>query len=121
NHVQVEQQLGYERRLVKHSERRPTLLDDLAAVLLERALEAADDLPAERVVGRDNRDLPIAECLRRVLAEGMRGLARCPARADDPAVLEALREVVGRGDGEERRDLVLLDLGRHRVAEMSEE
>jgi hypothetical protein len=42
------------------AERRPDLLDDLAAALLERLLEAAHHLVAERVVGGDHRDLLVA-------------------------------------------------------------
>ena len=119
--IGVTPDLGDVRREVHHAEGRPELLDHLAAVLLEGALEAADDLPAEGVVGRDDGDLAVAERLRDVLAEGMGGLARCPAGADDPAILLALRQVIRRGDGEERRELVLLDFGGHRVPDVPEQ
>src|SRR5439155_11911289 len=38
------------RRVVLHVERHPDLLDDLATAVLERLVEPADRLPAERVV-----------------------------------------------------------------------
>src|SRR5262249_23198274 len=63
--------------------------------LLERLLESSHHLPAEGVVGRDDRDLPIAQRLGDVLAKGMGRLARRPAGSDDPPVLEPLGEIVG--------------------------
>src|SRR5207245_10329345 len=67
--VRVALDLGEIRREVRGVERGPQLLHDLAPVLLERLLEAADDLPAEGVVDTDDGDLLVAEGLRRVLTE----------------------------------------------------
>src|ERR1051326_1316107 len=63
-------------------ERRPELLDDLAAALLERLLETADHLVAERVVGGDHRDLVVA-LIACPLAERMARLRARPARAHE--------------------------------------
>src|SRR5207244_13166088 len=75
----------------------------------------------ERVVGGDDDDLLVAERLRGVLTERMRGLARRPAGPDHPAVLLALGEIVRGSDREECRNLVFLDLRRQRVPEVAEE
>ena len=55
------------------AERRPDLLDDLAAAILERLLKAADRLIAERIIGADGDDLlvslvagPLAERMMRL-------------------------------------------------------
>ena len=68
------------------AERRPDLLDDLAAAGLERALEAADHLVAEGIVGADGDDLLVA-LLAGPLAERMARLRARPAGADEVGIL----------------------------------
>src|SRR5262249_24774266 len=63
------------------AERRPDFWDDLPAAGLECALEAADDLIAERIVGADRRDLLVA-LVAGPLAERMAWLRAAPAGAD---------------------------------------
>ena len=63
------------------AERRPDLLDDLPAAGLEGALEAADHLVAEGVVGADRDDLLVA-LFAGPLAERMARLRARPAGAD---------------------------------------
>ena len=94
------------------AERGPDLLDDLAAAILKRLLEAADDLVAEGVVRRDRDDLFVA-LIARPLAERMMGLRARPAGADQiREVLElALREIVRRRD---RRNVHCLEFGTDR-------
>ena len=103
-------------RVVLDGQRGPDALHHLAAQLLEHALEAGGGLPAERVVHADGRHPPQLELLVRVVAERMGRLAPRGRGAHDPADRLALRDVVGRGDRIDGRDLVLLDVGRDRVA-----
>src|SRR5437867_2769882 len=99
------------------AERRPKLLEHLAARLLEGPLEARRHLPAEGEVVPDHRDLPVPEVVVYPLAEGVGRLRARPARADDPGTPLALRDVVRGHDRVERRDLLLVDVGRDRVAD----
>ncbi len=70
-----------ERPEVLGAERRPDLLNNLAAAILKRLLEAADDLVAEGVVRRDRDDLFVA-LIACPLAKRMMGLRTRPAGAD---------------------------------------
>ena len=119
--VGVALDLGEERREVVGVERRPDLLDDPPALFLEDVLEAADRLVAERVVHADRRDLPVLRVLDEPLREGVHRLARGPAGADDPLRGLALRDVIGGDDGIGRRDLLAIDVGLERVADVREQ
>src|SRR5438034_5150104 len=114
--VRVALDLGQERREVVRVERRPDLLDDLAAGLLERALEAAHRLPAEGVVHADRRDPLVLEGPRHPVTERMHRLARGPAGAYDPPGRLPLGQVVGGDHGEGGRDALAVDERLERVA-----
>ena len=61
--------LGDIGRVVRRHQRRPQFLDDLAAVILEHALEAGHLLVAEREVLGDRRRALVFEFLRRIVAD----------------------------------------------------
>src|SRR4051812_10853853 len=91
-------------------ERRPELLDHLAAVILESTLEAGGGLVAEGEVVADGGDAFVLEHLGRVLAQGVVHLRRGAHRADEPRVEVALAEILGRRGGRDHRHLRLLDV-----------
>src|SRR3989442_2741178 len=93
--VGVPLDLSQERREVVGVQRRPDLLDDLPAILLEGLLEPADGFPSEGVVGADGGDLAVLRVLVDPVTEDVHGLARVPSRSHDPLGGLALREVVG--------------------------
>ena len=108
--------VGLERRdvgpEVLGADRRPDLLHDLAAAVLERLLEAAERFVAEGIVGRDGSD-PLVALLARPLPERMTGLRRHEGRAHHVGIfLEvALPQVIGRRN---RADVEHLLAGRDR-------
>src|SRR5262249_37933652 len=67
------------------ADRRPDLLHDLPAAGLEGALETADDLIAERIVGADRRDL-LVTLVAGPLPERMARLRAAPARAEEVGI-----------------------------------
>src|SRR5262249_61310412 len=87
--------------LVGRAERRPQLLDDLAAGVLERLVEARHDFVPEGEVVGDRGDLLVAERLRRICPERLRRLTRRRRRAHEEWRRLALGQVVG---GRARRD-----------------
>ena len=84
-------------------------------------MEAADGLPAERVVEADRDDLPVAERPGGVLAERMHVAAGREAGADEPVRPLALREVVGGVDRVQGRDRLLLDVGHQRIGDVGQD
>ena len=80
---------------VDRSERRPDLLDDLAAAGFERLLEPADGLVAEGIVGGDRHDA-LVSLLAGPLPERMGGLGARPAGAHEVGILVgvALRQII---------------------------
>src|SRR5216683_930928 len=92
--VDIPAQLGQVGREIGGIERGPELLDDLAAGVLEGALEAARHLPAEGEVVADHRDLAVAQIVVDPLAERLGGLRARPAGADDVRAALALGDVL---------------------------
>src|SRR2546425_4262488 len=113
--------LGEIRRVVLDVQRHPELLDDLAAVVLERLVEPADRLPAEGVVETHGHDLLVAEDLRRVLAERVHVAAGREPGADEPLGPLALREIVGRVDRVHRGNFLRFDIGHQRVGDVRQD
>src|SRR5947209_4899536 len=103
------------RRIVLHVARHPDLLDHLPAVVLERLVEAAHRLPAERVVEPDHDDLLVAERLGRELPERVHVAAGGEAGTDEPLRPLALREVVGGVDRVEGRDPLRVAVRHERI------
>ena len=99
------------------ADRRPELLDDLAAAILEGLLEAAERLVAERVVGGDGDDFLVA-LIAGPLAERMGGLRRHEGGTHHVGelFLFALPEVVGGRDRADVEHLVFRGDGRQRIA-----
>ena len=112
---------GQERREVVRVERRPDLLHDLPALLLEHLLEAAERLVAERVVHADERDLAVLRVLDDPLGERMHRLARRPAGAHDVLRRLALGDVVGGHDRVRGGNALAVDVGLERVPDVGEE
>jgi hypothetical protein len=104
------------------AERRPDLLDDLPAAGFERALEAADNLVAERIIGADRGDLLVA-LIAGPLPERMARLRAAPAGADQVRIFGEipLRQVVGGGDRHDINGLLGGADRRQRVAARSQE
>src|SRR5262252_4399472 len=104
------------------ADRRPDPLDDLPAAGLECALEAADDLIAERIVGADRRDLLVA-LVAGPLPEWMARLRAAPAGADEVGILGqiALSQIVGGRNGRDIDGFVGGADRRQRVAARRQE
>jgi len=98
------------RREVRGAERRPELLHDLTARLLEGPLKGAAALMAEGPVLADHRDLPVLQRLVHPPAERVSGLASRPAGGDDIRAPPALGQVFSGDGGGQRRDLLALDV-----------
>ncbi len=97
-------------------QRNPDLLNHLSAGLLERALEPAYAFPTEGVILTHCDHFAVAQLLVGVLTKGVVGLAARPDHADDVGAPLALREVVGRHDGEKERHFVLVCVAPDGVA-----
>src|SRR6266705_148814 len=82
------------RREVRGAERRPELLHDLTAGLLEGPLKGGAALVAEGPVLADHRDLPVLQRLVRPSAKRVAGLAGRPPGADDIRASPPLGEVL---------------------------
>src|SRR5947207_3157715 len=89
----------------------------LGAGLFVGPLEAGRALPAEGEVVADHGHPLVAEVVVDPFAERVRRLRARPARAHDPRAALALREVVGGHDRMDSRDLLLVHVGRDRVAD----
>src|SRR5262249_25337319 len=113
--VQVAPELRQVGCEVRVAERRPELLHDLTARVLEGALKATRHLPAEGEVIADHGDLAIAEVVVHPLAEGLRGLGARPSRSHDVRAPLALRDVLRGHNGENRRHLLVGHVAGHRI------
>ena len=98
--------LGDEGRVVGRHQRRPQLLDDLAAGVLEHALERRHLLVAEGEVVGDGGDALELQLLGRVVAHHVAALPRGRRGPDDERVGLALRHVLGGGEADQRRGVV---------------
>ena len=107
---------------VLRADRRPDLLDDLPAAGFEGALEAADDLVPEGIVGADGGDL-LVTLIAGPLPERMARLRTAPARADEIGIFGqiALGEVVSRRNGRDVDGFVGGAHRRERVAARGEQ
>ena len=100
--VHVGLELADEGAIVGHVERRPELLYDTAATVLEHAVEARGALVAVGEVVRDHRDALKLELLRGVVAERVHRLGCGSVHVDNVDALLLLGEIVLRGGS--RRD-----------------
>ncbi len=89
--------------VVRRIERSPKLLHDLAAVVLEHALEAGDVFMPEGEVVGDHGDALVLEFFGGVIGQRVTRLCRGGARPHEPRIWLALRHVFRAGDGEDRR------------------
>jgi hypothetical protein len=92
--VDVGLELADERSVVGNVERRPELLHDAPAVVLEYAVKACCTLVAVGEVVRDHRDALEPELLCGIVAERVHRLRRRAVHVDDVVALLLLREVV---------------------------
>ena len=113
--------LGEERGEVRGVQGHPDLLHDLAALLLEGALEASHRLPAEGVVEGDHGDLLVLEVLGHPFPESVHGLAAVPARPHHPLRGLALGQVIGGHDRVRGGDLRAVREGVDGIARGGEE
>src|SRR4249920_246693 len=97
------------RRVVRSDQRRPDLLEDLAAGVFEGLLEAAHLFVAEREVFGDADDALQFQFLGGVVGHWMHGLRRGGRGADEIWIGTALRHVLGGGEAQQRH-LVLRDV-----------
>src|SRR5712692_11273116 len=89
-------------RVVGRHERRPQLLHDPAARVLDDALEAGHLLLDEREVVGDGDHALELQLLRRVVGQGVQVLRRGAGGPDEIRVGAALRHVLGRGQAQDR-------------------
>ena len=101
--VEIGLELGDVAAVVRRVERGKQLLHDLAAVILEHALEPGHVLVAEREVVGDHRGALVAKVLGGVFAERMARLRRRATRAHEPWIGLALGHVLRAGNREDRR------------------
>jgi hypothetical protein len=94
--------LGDVGRVVRRDQRRPQLLDDLAAVFFEHPLEARQLFVAEGRVLGDGRSALVLEVLRGVVAEHVAALRRARGGAHQERIGAALGDVLGRRHADER-------------------
>ena len=98
-----------ERRVVRRRQRRPDFLHDLAAEILERALEAADLLVAEcKIVAHGDRGFDL-QFLEGVIGHRIHALRGAVRRAHDERIGLALGDILRAGVAE-RRHLVLREI-----------
>ena len=107
-------------RVIRRDERRPQLLDDLAAVVLEHALEARHLLVAESEVLGDRRRALVLELLGGVVAHDVAALRRGRRRADDERIGLALGHVLGGGEADQRGRVVADVVGDRQQLERRE-
>ena len=91
--------------VIRRRQRREDLLDDLAAIVLEHALEAGAHFVAVGEVVGDGDDLLVFQFLGGIVGERVGALRRGRGQADEPRARMPLRHVLGRGDAERRHFL----------------
>ena len=100
--VGVGLELGHIGAIVGHGERRKQFLDDLAAILLEHALEAGAHLLAIGDVVGDGDHALVLELLGAIIRHRMGALRRGRGGADEPGIGMTLGHVLGGRDGQRR-------------------
>jgi hypothetical protein len=91
--------------IVRRRKRREYLLDNLAAIIFEGALEAGAHFVAVGEIIGDCNDLLVLEFLGRVIGKRVGALRRCGSQPDEPLTWVALGHVL-RGGNAECRNLL---------------